>query len=198
MKDLFDGITNVGYGQWTFPKNKPYAPFLIGCMYILIFPLMGGLFILSSVPAFYLQELIIPDENKSMLFFVFFYLLIYIPIYLYVNYKLSKNEEKRRRKLKTPKRANLNEIRAAKTKILIDNGAQVVDVRTTQEFDSGHLEGSINIPLNDIENNIDKIKSLNKDIVVVCASGIRSRKAIDILSNKGISINNGGSWLDLN
>ena len=81
---------------------------------------------------------------------------------------------------------------------MIDSGAQVIDVRTTQEFNSGHFEGSVNIPLNTIENNIDKIKSINKDIVVVCASGLRSGKAIDILSNKGINSYNGGSWLDLN
>jgi hypothetical protein len=40
IRDLFDGIIYVGYGQWTYPKNKPFAPFFIGCMLLIGTPLM--------------------------------------------------------------------------------------------------------------------------------------------------------------
>lgn len=87
--------------------------------------------------------------------------------------------------------------KSKKANNMLKNGAQVIDVRTTQEFNTGHFEGSVNIPLNTIENNIDKIKSFNKDIIVVCASGMRSAKANEILNSKGITSVNGGSWSNL-
>ena len=79
----------------------------------------------------------------------------------------------------------------------MSQNALLIDVRTPEEFKIGHFEGSKNIPLNTIENNINKIKSLNKDIVVVCASGVRSGKAKEILNSKGITSVNGGSWSNL-
>ena len=40
---------------------------------------------------------------------------------------------------------------------LITKGAIVIDVRTPQEFDNGHIKGSKNIPLNIIQTEVDKI-----------------------------------------
>lgn len=90
-----------------------------------------------------------------------------------------------------------NFIRSNKTDKMIINGAQVIDVRNSEEFYSGHFKGSINIPLHEIEKNIKKIKSINKDIIVVCASGMRSRRANQLLNNMGINSINGGSWTNL-
>ena len=87
--------------------------------------------------------------------------------------------------------------KSKKANNMLKKGAQVVDVRTPQEFNKGHFKGSVNVPLNTIENNIDKIKSFNKDIVVVCASGMRSGKANEILNRRGIMSVNGGSWSNL-
>ena len=58
----------------------------------------------------------------------------------------------------------------------------IIDVRTKEEYESGHIKGAINIPVDDI-NSIDIDK--NKRIIVYCKSGKRSNNAANILLNKG-------------
>lgn len=82
-------------------------------------------------------------------------------------------------------------------KELYKNGAIIVDVRTPREFNSGHFEDSINIPLDKIEQNINKIKKKNKPVITVCQSGIRSGKAASIMKRIGVVAYNGGPWSSL-
>ena len=79
----------------------------------------------------------------------------------------------------------------------IKNGAVIIDVRTSAEFKQGHVKGSVNIPLNELEDNIDKIKKYNT-VVTCCVSGTRSGSAKSILQKHGIKVFNGGSWQSLN
>ena len=79
----------------------------------------------------------------------------------------------------------------------IKNGALIIDVRTPNEFKSGHIEGSKNYNLSEIRNNLKAIKKMNKPIVVCCASGIRSAQAKTILSSVEIDVINGGGWRSL-
>ena len=82
---------------------------------------------------------------------------------------------------------------------IIENGAVIVDVRTPGEFAGGHVKGSVNIPLDKIQNNITKIKNYRKPVVVCCASGMRSSNAKRILKGAGVEeVYDGGSWLNLN
>lgn len=74
----------------------------------------------------------------------------------------------------------------------------IVDVRTPGEFMGGHVAGSINIPLNEIQRRVDEIKALPQPIILCCASGNRSSQATGFLKSCGIDCMNGGSWLDLN
>ena len=74
----------------------------------------------------------------------------------------------------------------------------IIDVRTPGEFMGGHVAGSINIPLQEIQNRIDEIKELDQPIVLCCASGMRSGQATVYLRSVGIDCENGGSWLDVN
>lgn len=74
----------------------------------------------------------------------------------------------------------------------------IVDVRTPLEFMGGNVEGSINIPLNEIHQHIEEIKKMQQPIVLCCASGNRSGQAAMYLQSLGISCKNGGSWLDVN
>jgi phage shock protein E len=80
---------------------------------------------------------------------------------------------------------------------LISNGAVVLDVRTKNEFDAGHIKGAKHIPLDKIPGQMDQIRRLNKPVITVCRSGSRSAMAKTILSKAGIEAYNGGSWLSL-
>ena len=76
----------------------------------------------------------------------------------------------------------------------LQNGAVIIDVRTPGEFADGHAHGSINIPLNAIAGQINKIKKYKKPIITCCRSGARSGTAANILNNNGIDSINGGPW----
>lgn len=80
----------------------------------------------------------------------------------------------------------------------MSNKTHIIDVRTPAEFAGGHVAGSINIPLQEIPNRVEEIKSLGGTIILCCASGNRSGQATVYLRNLGVDCNNGGSWLDVN
>ncbi|SKC83618.1 rhodanese-like domain-containing protein [Ohtaekwangia koreensis] len=79
---------------------------------------------------------------------------------------------------------------------LVKDGAQVVDVRSREEFASGHLTGSINIPLPELNRNLNKLRK-DKTVIVCCASGMRSASAKGILQSHGFTAHNGGGWRSL-
>lgn len=79
----------------------------------------------------------------------------------------------------------------------LKKGAAILDVRTDREWHNGHIENAIHIPLGDLNNRVDEIKSLNKPIIVCCASGVRSGKAAKFLNLNNIDATNGGGWLSL-
>jgi phage shock protein E len=80
---------------------------------------------------------------------------------------------------------------------VIARGGVIVDVRTPGEYAGGHIKGSINIPLQNLNGQIAKLKK-DKPIITCCASGMRSSSARSILSNAGFEeVYNGGSWFNL-
>ncbi len=80
----------------------------------------------------------------------------------------------------------------------VKRGAFLVDVRTPQEFASGNVKGSVNIPLNKIQNQLQAFKN-KTNIIVFCRSGNRSSQAISILKqNNFTNIINGGTWQNVN
>ena len=77
-------------------------------------------------------------------------------------------------------------------KKLMKNGAVIVDVRSPQEFRSGHAKKSKNIPLPELKS---KIKTLSdKEVLLVCKSGARAGMAKSILKKEGIIAHNLGPW----
>jgi len=80
----------------------------------------------------------------------------------------------------------------------MEKGAAIIDVRTVGEYRDGRINGSKNIPLSAIGNQIEAIKKLNKPVIVCCASGMRSAQATSILKSNGIKAINGGGWSSLN
>ncbi|MGB5170265.1 MAG: MBL fold metallo-hydrolase [Eudoraea sp.] len=69
-------------------------------------------------------------------------------------------------------------------KAYFGEGPLVFDVRKKSEFDSEHIEGAINIPLNELEDNLWQFPK-DKPFVIHCAGGYRSMIAASILMNKG-------------
>jgi len=81
---------------------------------------------------------------------------------------------------------------------LLEDGAYIIDVRTSVEFNSGHIKESINISLDQIQSKLEAIKEMNKSIIFCCASGVRSGQATSIAKARGIESYNGGGWRSLN
>lgn len=80
---------------------------------------------------------------------------------------------------------------------LIKQGAIILDVRSKGEFQSGHIKGSINIPVDVLSGNLSKLKK-DKPIITCCASGMRSASAKSILQSNGFAnVHNGGGWMSL-
>ena len=64
-------------------------------------------------------------------------------------------------------------------------GAKLIDVRTPEEYKMGHIENSINIPLDRVEMIQNKIKDVNTPLFVHCQSGARSAQAASYLQQLG-------------
>ncbi len=80
----------------------------------------------------------------------------------------------------------------------LKKGAVVIDVRTPNEFDQGKVPGSINIPVDRIAANTERIRQMNRPVVFCCNSGSRSGTATRILKEKGMKqVYNGGSWMSV-
>ena len=74
----------------------------------------------------------------------------------------------------------------------------LIDVRTPTEFNAGSVPSAINIPLNEIVYRLDELKQL-QPMIVFCAAGVRSQKAIDFLMANGVKqVENGGGWIEVN
>ncbi|PRX13129.1 phage shock protein E [Nonlabens ulvanivorans] len=73
----------------------------------------------------------------------------------------------------------------------LEEGAQLLDVRTASEFNSNHIKGSKNIPVQVIDQNM---KSLDKEkpVIVYCAMGGRSNMAANKLKANGFKVINAG------
>lgn len=74
----------------------------------------------------------------------------------------------------------------------------VIDVRTPQEFATGHIEGAINIPYDTITPNLPALARIGKDenIVLYCRSGRRSEIAMQTLASQGYRHLRNGGGLD--
>ncbi len=79
---------------------------------------------------------------------------------------------------------------------LMKKGAQIVDVRSAGEYKSGHIRGSVNIPLDSLQRSLTKIKK-DKPVITCCASGMRSSSAKNILKSNDFEVYNGGGWMGL-
>ena len=69
---------------------------------------------------------------------------------------------------------------------LKNKNVYLIDVRTSREYEEGHLNGAINISVFNIEKEIlNVVKNKDDLIIVYCSSGSRSKEAKKILENLG-------------
>ncbi len=78
-----------------------------------------------------------------------------------------------------------SDIDPAKAKALVEAGAKLVDVRTPGEYQAGHIDGAVNIPVGDLSERMDEIGPKSDPVVVYCRSGNRSGKAQGMLKAAG-------------
>lgn len=81
----------------------------------------------------------------------------------------------------------VSEISPAEARAAVEAAySQFIDVRTSEEFASGHAYRARNIPLDTLAANLDKLER-NEPVYLICRSGSRSKKAAQILVDNGFS-----------
>lgn len=80
---------------------------------------------------------------------------------------------------------DINVVSGSEVDQMVQNGAALIDVRTNDEFNEGHIDKAINIPYDKIATDIPYGK--DKVIIVYCRSGARSYAAATTLVNLGFS-----------
>lgn len=109
--------------------------------------------------------------NKKNVLFIIFIIILIILLIIVTNIGDSKKSV-----INTPKISSVSDI-------VKDENIVLIDVRTKEEYDSGHIPRSINIPYTEIENEIDYDK--DKPIAVYCRTGKRSKEAALTLEKMG-------------
>jgi len=84
-----------------------------------------------------------------------------------------------------PAAAKPGRVDGATAKSLAAAGAKVVDVRTAEEFASGHVPGAINIPYDQIARRASEIGPPSTQVVLYCRTGRRSGIAVEALQKAG-------------
>jgi len=82
--------------------------------------------------------------------------------------------------------------------ILEKEDVTIVDVWNTWEYEEGHVNNAVNVPLNEIPARIDEFRKLNGPVILYCRSGNRSGAAVHILKQAGVTnVYNGGGIFDM-
>jgi phage shock protein E len=78
-----------------------------------------------------------------------------------------------------------------------DAAVVYVDVRTPAEYASGHVTGSLNIPVEEMERRWQELEPYrDQQVVLYCRTGRRSALAMDVLKSKGFKLLENGVNLD--
>ena len=78
-------------------------------------------------------------------------------------------------------------------------GAVLLDVRTPEEYREGHIPGSVNVPLQQIDKVTSAVADKDKTVFVYCRSGARSSQAVAFMKQMGYTeVHNIGGILDYN
>jgi rhodanese-related sulfurtransferase len=99
------------------------------------------------------------------------------------------------------KNIGYGDVTVEETRTLIESKPNLIilDVRTQGEYEDGHLEGALLIPIVELEGRLNEL-SKDKEILVYCRTGNRSSNAVNILEKNGFTkiyhMNNGiNAWI---
>lgn len=109
-------------------------------------------------------------KNKNLIF-VFLIILLIVAVFIVMT--LGGNSKS---VIQTPTSEEISQI-------IQDKNITIIDVRTKEEYESGHIKGAINIPDTEIENEVNYDK--DKAIAVYCRTGVRSSEAAKTLEKMG-------------
>ena len=69
----------------------------------------------------------------------------------------------------------------------------LVDVRSPKEYARGHIEGALNIPLDELDDRADELPK-DRPVFLYCAKGMRSTRAAHLLTARGFEASSLGGW----
>jgi rhodanese-related sulfurtransferase len=75
-------------------------------------------------------------------------------------------------------------VEEAKSLIESNSSVVIVDVRTREEYDSGHIEGAVLIPVSELEDRLNEL-SKEDELLIYCRTGNRSTNSVNILKANG-------------
>jgi phage shock protein E len=79
------------------------------------------------------------------------------------------------------------ELDGAGARKLVAEGAVLLDVRTPAEFAAGHLDGALNVPVDELPRRLDEVGPRDKPVVIYCRSGRRSATAASLMRQSGFA-----------
>jgi rhodanese-related sulfurtransferase len=85
-------------------------------------------------------------------------------------------------------RSSYGDVTVQEARRLIEDKPDLVilDVRTASEYEEGHIEGAVNIPVQELSVRFDEL-SIEDELLVYCRTGNRSAQAVDILEDLGFT-----------
>jgi phage shock protein E len=84
-------------------------------------------------------------------------------------------------------------VSSAEARLLVEKGALLLDVRSPEEFQSGHLQGAVNIPVQELDARMGEVGPKERAVVVYCRSGMRSGRAAELLKRAGYDVRDLGA-----
>jgi phage shock protein E len=77
------------------------------------------------------------------------------------------------------------DLSSSEARALVASGALLVDVRSPGEFAAGHIDGAVNVPVDQISNLLERLGSMDRTVIVYCRSGARSSRSARVLREAG-------------
>jgi rhodanese-related sulfurtransferase len=85
----------------------------------------------------------------------------------------------------TTQEVTADKARGEEAKKRVADGATLLDVRSPDEYAAGHIEGAVNVPVDQLANRLAELPAKDKGVVVYCKKGKRAERAAEVLRGAG-------------